>query len=81
LLIWGKAKEAWASDQFSRLVGARAQKGLCVFDPEKRSIVQQIRENSSTDWDITEHYGQFTPTLLDPFFTRLRRAGAGGGGQ
>lgn len=49
LLIWGKAKESWTSDQFQRLAAFPAPKGLCVFDPEKRAVVQQIRGTAGND--------------------------------
>jgi hypothetical protein len=81
LLIWGNAKEAWASDQFERLTGAATPKGLCVFDPEKRAVVQQIRGGAGTEWHISEHYGRFMPALLNPFFTQLRQGQSVGDGR
>jgi hypothetical protein len=73
LLIWGNAEEAWASYQFERLIGLPGRKGLCVFDPEKRAIVEDIRRSSGHEWHISEHYGQFVPDRLDPFFDPLRQ--------
>jgi len=79
LLIWGKAEEAWASDQFERLDGVPGRKGLCVFDPEKSSTVREIRARVGDRWHISEHYGAFAPAQLDPFFSPLRRAQSTGG--
>jgi hypothetical protein len=70
LLVWGQAEESWCSDQFARLESA-SLKGLCVFDPEKRQIIDQIR-SAGSDWHISEHYGGFDPRKLDTFFHDLR---------
>ncbi len=79
LLIWGKAEEAWASDQFGRLTKAPGRKGLCVFDPEKHAIVEAIGRLAQGEWHITEHYGRFVPARLDPFFASLRQTKSAGG--
>ncbi len=79
LLIWGKAEESWAADQFERLRGAPGRKGLCVLDPEKRAVVQQIRSSARENWNISEHYGLFIPANLDPFFAPLRQSQSAAG--
>jgi hypothetical protein len=78
LLVWGRADETWCSSQFQHLNGFAAIKGLCVFDPDKRVIVQRIRQSVGKAWHISEHYGQFDPNRLDPFFELLRHVTAVG---
>jgi hypothetical protein len=79
LLVWGRAEESWCSDQFERLSAFAATKGLCVFDPDKHSAVQQIRQSRVGDrWHISEHYGRFDPNRLEPFFEPLRSSNAAG---
>jgi hypothetical protein len=77
LLVWGAAAENWCSDQFERLNSARVMKALCVFDPDKREVVDQIRRSLGREWHITEHYGNLDPGRLDSFFEMLRQRKAG----
>jgi len=77
LLVWGQADADWCADEFNqlfRLSSPRKSRGLCLFDPQQPKIAwaKQIRALDKTI-HITEQFGSFDKTRLEPFFTALLR--------
>jgi hypothetical protein len=77
LLVWGDAAEEWCATEFEqmfRLANQTRSQGLCLFDPigSKLEIARSIRERFSAI-HVSEQFGRFDPTRLDPFFDPLRR--------
>jgi hypothetical protein len=78
LLVWGRANEEWCAQEFKDILQVPRQsvsRGLCLFDPEedKRATIDAIRARFA-DISITEQFGTFDPSRLEPFFSPIRRA-------
>ena len=78
LLVWGSADEDWCSREFLEIVQAARRteaRGLCIFDPKEPKVgaIAEIRQSFGEQVYIGEQFGPFNPSLLEPFFTPLRR--------
>jgi len=79
LLVWGDASEDWCAAEFEQMVRLATQpksRGLCLFDPKqsKLALAGQIRNDHSVY--VSEQFGPFDCTHLEPFFAPIRRAQA-----
>jgi TIR domain len=78
LLVWGDAGEDWCAQEFERMVRLACHsksRGLCLFDPKesKVALADQIRTRQSAI-HVSEQFGPFDPTRLEPFFNAIRTA-------
>jgi TIR domain len=78
LLVWGTADEEWCASEFKKIdqIAPNAH-GICAFDPRatKAAVIDRIRATCG-DLYVSEQFGAFDPTRLEPFFRRLsHRAG------